>query len=73
MFNAHVWYNALKSSETVFCFGPFSEVAKVIEVENLKCRPCSKIGFQNCPKGHFACMRQHDLDHISSQLNQTEI
>jgi len=43
------------------------------EVENLKCRPCTKIGFQNCPKGHFSCMRQQDLDFISTQLNQTKI
>jgi ADP-heptose:LPS heptosyltransferase len=27
-----------------------------IEVENLKCRPCSKIGFSACPKQHFNCM-----------------
>lgn len=38
------------------------------EVENLKCRPCSKIGFQTCPKGHFNCMRQQNLEQISSQL-----
>lgn len=28
------------------------------EVKGLSCRPCSKIGFQQCPKGHFDCMRQ---------------
>ncbi len=28
----------------------------ILEVENLKCRPCSKIGFDSCPKGHFKCM-----------------
>jgi ADP-heptose:LPS heptosyltransferase len=27
-----------------------------IEVENLNCRPCSKIGFSACPKQHFNCM-----------------
>lgn len=26
------------------------------EVHNLACRPCSKLGFQECPKGHFKCM-----------------
>jgi len=27
------------------------------EIKNLKCRPCSKIGFSECPKGHFRCMQ----------------
>ncbi len=27
------------------------------EVTDLGCRPCSKIGFQRCPRGHFRCMR----------------
>lgn len=28
----------------------------VIENKDLACRPCSKIGFDKCPKGHFKCM-----------------
>src|SRR6188474_3224940 len=28
----------------------------ILEVKNLSCRPCSKIGFKKCPKGHFKCM-----------------
>ena len=31
-----------------------------IEVNNLQCRPCSKIGYAKCPKGHFNCMKQID-------------
>lgn len=26
------------------------------QVAGLSCRPCSKLGFQACPKGHFNCM-----------------
>ena len=29
------------------------------EVAGLNCRPCSKLGFNSCPKGHFSCMLQH--------------
>jgi ADP-heptose:LPS heptosyltransferase len=31
-----------------------------IQVSGLSCRPCSKIGFQTCPKGHFRCMNNID-------------
>lgn len=27
-----------------------------LQVEGLSCRPCSKLGFDHCPKGHFRCM-----------------
>lgn len=30
------------------------------EVVGLSCRPCSKIGHQQCPKGHFRCIRDQD-------------
>jgi ADP-heptose:LPS heptosyltransferase len=37
--------------------------SKMVEVKNLSCRPCSKIGFSKCPKKHFQCM-DHDVDDI---------
>ncbi len=30
---------------------------RMLEVSGLACRPCSKIGYDACPKGHFRCMR----------------
>ena len=35
-----------------------------IQVEKLSCRPCSKIGFEKCPKGHFKCMMDIDVEKI---------
>lgn len=32
------------------------EPTRRLEVEGLSCRPCSKIGYQECPKGHFNCI-----------------
>jgi heptosyltransferase-2 len=37
---------------------------KFFEVENLNCRPCSKIGYQSCPKKHFNCMQQQNIDEL---------
>ena len=31
------------------------------EVKGLPCRPCSKIGYANCPKGHFKCMQEQKV------------
>ncbi len=36
--------------------------SKIVEVKNLPCRPCTKIGFDKCPKGHFKCMNEIDED-----------
>jgi ADP-heptose:LPS heptosyltransferase len=30
---------------------------RMLEVSGLACRPCSKIGYDACPRGHFRCMR----------------
>lgn len=41
------------------------EGSKIFEVEGLGCRPCSKLGFKNCPKGHFKCMMDQKIDEIT--------
>ncbi len=33
---------------------------KQFEVSGLTCRPCSKLGYDTCPKGHFKCMNLID-------------
>ena len=40
------------------------------QVKGLKCRPCSKIGYQSCPKKHFNCMNNQDLGKIKSEVNK---
>ena len=37
---------------------------QVMEIKGLSCRPCSKIGYNKCPKGHFKCMEQQPIDKI---------
>jgi ADP-heptose:LPS heptosyltransferase len=40
----------------------------IAEVDGLNCRPCSKIGFNKCPKGHFRCMRDQNIDTIKNYI-----
>ncbi len=43
------------STSPKFGFGPLSDDAKIIEVNNLACKPCGLHGHKTCPKGHFKC------------------
>jgi heptosyltransferase-2 len=36
-------------------------------VPNLSCQPCSNYGTKQCPQGHFACMKQQDLQSIADK------
>lgn len=47
------------------------EQSEIFEVKGLSCRPCSKIGFDKCPKGHFKCMEEQDWEGIIAKINQT--
>lgn len=40
----------------------------IFEIKDLSCRPCSKIGFENCPKKHFRCMMDQDIDKIAQKV-----
>jgi ADP-heptose:LPS heptosyltransferase len=38
-------------------FAPYkASKSVVIENKELHCRPCTKLGYEKCPKGHFKCM-----------------
>ena len=43
--------------------------SKIIEVPDLSCRPCSKLGFNKCPKNHFNCMNLIDNQEINNAVN----
>jgi ADP-heptose:LPS heptosyltransferase len=43
--------------------------SQIVEVKDLKCRPCSKIGYQSCPKKHFDCMNKIDEDRVVALAN----
>jgi heptosyltransferase-2 len=44
------------------------ERSVIFEIKNLPCRPCSKIGFDSCPKKHFKCMLEQDTEKIAATI-----
>ena len=47
-----------------FGFYPYGTESIVVEREGLSCRPCSHIGREECPKGHFRCMKDILVDDV---------
>ncbi|MBS1505747.1 MAG: glycosyltransferase family 9 protein [Bacteroidetes bacterium] len=53
-----IWGNTIPA----FGMYPYRTKYHSLENTNLGCRPCSKIGFDICPKGHFKCMNEIVFD-----------
>jgi ADP-heptose:LPS heptosyltransferase len=43
-------------------------LSHIVEVKNLRCRPCSKIGRNDCPEKHFKCMRDILVSEIVQKM-----
>jgi ADP-heptose:LPS heptosyltransferase len=44
--------------------------SKIFETKGLSCRPCSKIGYNQCPKKHFRCMNDISVDEVVDWAEQ---
>ena len=64
-----VWGNTVPELGMYPYYPERKEMYSIHEVKDLNCRPCSKIGFQKCPKGHFNCMNHQDSTAIINDLN----
>ena len=70
-----VWGNTVPEFGMEPYYGKFEIRNSKFEIRNLHCRPCSKIGYNKCPKKHFKCMRLQNVDKIvenALQLAQTK-
>lgn len=59
-----VWGNTIPAFGMYPYYGAQATPHEMVEVQPLSCRPCSKIGYDNCPKGHFKCMEQISIETI---------
>lgn len=60
-----VWGNTVPS----FGMYPYQTFYEIFEVKHLWCRPCTKIGFNKCPLGHFKCMKKQSIDDMVKRVN----
>jgi heptosyltransferase-2 len=51
-----------------FGFEPFRIPHRIAEVV-VRCRPCSHLGFEACPEGHFRCMKDQTPDSVLSLID----
>lgn len=61
-----VWGNTVPDFGMYPYFPKNPDLFKIVENTNLSCRPCSKIGHDKCPKKHFKCMEEIDINSIIS-------
>lgn len=47
---------------------PWQTDSLSVEARHLACRPCSKLGYARCPKGHHDCMRSLTPDLVLDRL-----
>ena len=42
----------------------------IVENTHLSCHPCSKLGYNKCPKKHFKCMNDLDMNEVSELVKK---
>jgi heptosyltransferase-2 len=61
-----IWGHSVPS----FGFTPWKTNAAIVETQGLACRPCSKLGHDACPKGHFKCMREITPEQVMRAISE---
>jgi len=65
-----VWGNTIPAFGMEPYYGENKISGFKAEVDNLNCRPCSKLGHKKCPEGHFNCMNNQDVLKIADTVKQ---
>ena len=51
-------------------FAPTGDAVRIVERMDVECRPCSHIGRDSCPKGHFDCMQLITPDDVLEAMTE---
>jgi ADP-heptose:LPS heptosyltransferase len=65
-----VWGNTIPGFGMTPYYGSYNVNNYIVEVKGLRCRPCSKIGHDECPKGHFKCMNKISVPELVQVTNR---
>jgi ADP-heptose:LPS heptosyltransferase len=65
-----VWGNTVPEFGMYPYYGKDQIPNSKFEIRGLRCRPCSKIGYAKCPRGHFKCMKQISMDAVGETARQ---
>lgn len=63
-----IWGNTIPEFGMEPYYGAHSIPNYKFQVQGLSCRPCSKLGYSACPKGHFKCMNMHSEDELAGKI-----
>jgi ADP-heptose:LPS heptosyltransferase len=66
-----IWGNTIPEFGMYAYYGNSGIVDYRADVKGLKCRPCSKIGYKQCPVKHFRCMEDQDIQTIIDKVSDT--
>jgi ADP-heptose:LPS heptosyltransferase len=62
------WGNTIPEFGMTPYYGKNDVDNRILQVPDLLCRPCSKLGYDNCPRGHFKCMEGIEVVETIQQL-----
>ena len=66
-----IWGNTVPAFGMTPYFGAAMVPDVIIQVQKLWCRPCSKIGYNKCPLGHFKCMEKIAVEDLLQRTRQS--
>ncbi len=63
-----IWGNTIPEFGMAPYYGEATIRNRILQVPELSCRPCSKLGYSHCPKGHFQCMENISTTTMVEQI-----
>lgn len=64
-----LWGNTVPAFGMTPYYGDFSMTSLQLQTK-VWCRPCSKIGYDKCPLGHFKCMEKIEVGELLERVRQ---